>query len=162
MKTSLAAAATLILIGTITADDNPRLKDGLWSIHTQLTEHPSEQRNETDTSYCRNRAHDDRERSAKKQGANCKTLSDKTSGGTRITETECAASDAVMKTKLTLNVISDSATHTETVTTFSPPSAGRTGTTIITDQKYVGACPAGVQPGDLLDAAGKVIHHGKP
>jgi hypothetical protein len=143
MKILLAAAILVIPSGTISADDAPALKDGLCSINTQFTEHPSEKRNEIVTAYCRNRAHDDGERAASKQGANCKTISDKTLGTIRTTETQCTASDTVINTRFTLTVISDSATHTETVTTFNPPSAGRTGTTIITDQKYVGACPAG-------------------
>jgi hypothetical protein len=162
MKILLAAAALLIPFGTISADDSPPVRDGLWSIKTQLMEHPSEKRNETSMSYCRNRAQNDHARTATKQGTNCKTISDNTSGATRITETECTASDAVIRTRLTLTVISDSATHTETVVTFDPPSAGRTGSTMITDQKYLGPCPSGVEPGDLLDGGGKVIHHGKP
>jgi hypothetical protein len=28
------------------------------------------------------------------------------------------------------------------------------------DQKYIGSCPAGAQPGDLTTADGKVVHLG--
>src|SRR6185437_8480068 len=74
----------------------------------------------------------DRERAATKQGANCKTISDTTSGGTRTKETECRAADSVIKTKFTLTVASDTPAHTETVTSFDPPSTGRTGSTPLT------------------------------
>ena len=124
----LLALALLIPIGTIFGEDAPPQKDGLWSIHTQFTAHPSEKKNDIDTSYCRNRTHDNRERAATKQGS-CKTISDKTSDGTRVTETECPAADTVIKTKTTFTVISESSTHTESLTFFDPPSASRTGNT---------------------------------
>jgi hypothetical protein len=158
----LLIATLLVPLGTIFGDEGTQAKDGLWSIHTQFTEHPSEMKAETDTSYCRNHSRDEREMETTKQGSNCKIIGDRTSGGTRVKETECPVMNGVIRTKMTITMISDSTKHTETITVFDPPSAGRTGTAIITDQKYVGACPAGIMPGDLLDAKGKVIHHGKP
>jgi hypothetical protein len=55
----------------------------------------------------------------------------------------------------------DTAAHSETRATYTPPMYGLTETTMVMDQKYVGACPAGVGPGDTIEAGGKVIHHSK-
>ena len=35
---------------------------------------------------------------------------------------------------------------------------GVSETTMIMDQKYVGSCPAGAQPGDITYADGRVTH----
>jgi hypothetical protein len=50
----------------------------------------------------------------------------------------------------------------ESHTTYKPPMRGIEETTMIMDQKYVGACPADMQPGERMDKDGKVIHLGKP
>jgi hypothetical protein len=67
-----------------------------------------------------------------------------------------------MKTTSVVTATGDTAVHGETHSTFDPPSFGRTDTTMIMDQKYVGACPAGMEPGDTMDSDGKVILRGGP
>jgi hypothetical protein len=55
----------------------------------------------------------------------------------------------------------DTATHSETHTTYTPAFYGVSETTRIQDQKYVGSCPANMQPGDSKSADGKITHSGK-
>jgi hypothetical protein len=50
------------------------------------------------------------------------------------------------------------ASHSETHTTYTPALAGTAESTMIMDQKYVGGCPAGIQPGDRIAANGTVNH----
>ena len=80
----------------------------------------------------------------------------KTSG-----ELHCVVAGTVIDTKSTGTIAGDTAAHTEIHTTFSPAFGGVTESTMIQDQKYVGSCPAGAQPGDMTNADGTVIHLGK-
>ena len=48
--------------------------------------------------------------------------------------------------------------HSETHATHSPALGGVSETTMIMAQNYVGGCPAGTQPGDLMNADGRVTH----
>ena len=45
--------------------------------------------------------------------------------------------------------------------TYSPAYKGKTDETVIQDQNYVGACPAGMQPGDRITVEGKLQRYGK-
>jgi hypothetical protein len=38
------------------------------------------------------------------------------------------------------------------------PMDGKTETIMISDAKYLGSCPAGMQPGDRLNANGTIVH----
>jgi hypothetical protein len=62
--------------------------------------------------------------------------------------------------RMEVTATGDSSDHVETRMLFSSPSTGRTDSVAIVDQKYLGVCPPGIKPGDIMDA-GKVIHHGK-
>ena len=64
----------------------------------------------------------------------------------------------VVESKGTTTFQGDTATHSETHATYTPPMGGISGMTMIMDQKYVGSCPAGLQPGDRTNADGSVIH----
>ncbi len=61
-----------------------------------------------------------------------------------------------MHSKGRLTVNGDTFAHTENTTTFTRPMDGIAEATLIMDEKYVGACPAGMQPGDTMAADGKI------
>lgn len=146
----------LISFGIVSEENPPVLKEGLWSIRTDFTEHPSGMHSVVMTSYCRSHAQEERTRTKQP----CKTLSETSSGGTHIKETECSGSGGTV-VKMKFTATGDSSVHVETRMSFNPPTSGRTDSVAIVDQKYAGVCPAGVEPGDIMDASGKVIHHGK-
>ena len=52
----------------------------------------------------------------------------------------------------------DSATHSETHTTNTPEQYGVAESTMVMDQKYIGACPAGIVPGDIVRADGSKLN----
>lgn len=56
---------------------------------------------------------------------------------------------------------SDTAVRSESHATYTPPISGMSQSTTILEQKWVGACPAGVEPGDRVTADGTVSHHKK-
>ena len=157
MKMLLLTGAFLMLVGAISEDKPPVLREGLWSVRTDFTEHPSGMHSVIMTSYCRN--HNQEEQTKTKQP--CKTLSETYSAGTHYKETECSSGAGGTVVRMKFTTTGDSFAHVETRMLFNSPSAGRTDSVAIVDQKYVGVCPTGIKPGDILDADGKVIHHGK-
>jgi hypothetical protein len=152
--------STLLLAGVgVYAADPPAMKEGLWSIHTVSVDQPGNNKTEGTVKLCRSHAYDERIRTmaAQKSAKTCKTISENSTGGTTTTETECTVASSVLKTKGTVTFSGDSA-HSETHTTYTPAMYGTSESTMVMDQKYLGACPAGVEPGDRIGPDGKVSH----
>jgi hypothetical protein len=151
-------ALVIIFIGASLAADAPPLKEGFWSIHSVATDQPSGKKREINRSICRSHAYDDYVREkAKKIPATCKTITDNTSGGTTTLETECTVNETVVRSKTTTTIVSETATHMESHTTYTPPLAGMSESSMVMDQTYTGACPDGVEPGDLMTPDGKKV-----
>jgi len=140
----------------VSAAGQPLLKEGLWSIHTMTIDQPGGKKAEGSRSLCRSHAYDEHVRSVAK-APNCKTISKNTSGGTIKTEEECTVGNSVLRVNGTA-MISETAAHSENHTTYTPAINGISETTMIMDQKYMGACPAGTGPGDSISADGRVTH----
>jgi Protein of unknown function (DUF3617) len=156
MKIILCSA---LLVAGVYAADAPPMKEGLWSIHTVSVDQPGNKKTDGMRSICRNHAYDERVRAMAAQHAakSCKTISENSVGGTTTTETQCSVGGSVVRTKATVTFSGDTA-HSETHSTYTPAMYGMSETTMVMDQKYVGACPAGVEPGDFIGADGKVTH----
>jgi len=153
----LSAAALWLVMGTIYAVDEPPLKEGLWSVRTQMIENPGNRKDETTRSICRSHAFDAYAQSQRKN-TKCRTLSENSANGTITTVSECTVGTTLIKNTGTVTMTGDIASHSEGHTTYTPAVNGMSESTIIMDQKYVGACPAGVEPGDTIDADGKIQH----
>jgi Protein of unknown function (DUF3617) len=151
------AASLLVLAGLANSAGEPSVKEGLWSIHTETVSQPGNKKVEGTRSLCRSHAYDDDVRArAKAVAANCKTIVDKSEGGKSESETECVIAGTTAHGKSTSTITGDSAVHSETHTTYNPALGGMTEMTMVIDQKYVGACPAGVEPGDSIAPDGTV------
>ena len=147
-----------LMAGAVYSLDTPTLKEGLWSIHTESIDQPGNKKTTGDRSLCRSHEYDARvEQMGKEAQAKCKTIHESTSGGKRDAELECTVAGTVIHTKATTTLTGDTAAHSETHATYTPPLAGMAEMTMIMDQKYVGACPAGVDPGDSISADGKIV-----
>jgi len=157
MKKVLWPIVPLLAIIAVRAADQPALKEGYWSIHTVSTNQPGNQKTEGNQTICRSYEYDQHAREAAKKNAakTCKTISETTSGSTTITESECTMAGSVLHSKATVTAAGDTAVHSEIHTTNTPAMYGVSESTMIMDQKYIGACPAGVEPGDILGADGK-------
>jgi len=157
-RISFFPAPIILLLGSALAADAPPLKEGFWSIHSVSTDQPSGKKREVTRSICRNHAYDDHVREmAKKIPATCKTISETSTGGTTTTETECTVQSTVVHSKTTVTATSETATHLETHTTYTPPLGGMSESTMVMDQTYTGACPDGVEPGDMVTPDGKKV-----
>lgn len=164
MKRILPAAATSLISFALYAADPPSIKEGLWSIHTTSIDNPGNKRSEGTRSICRNHEYDVRirQQSEQKQKQICKTYTQNSSGNTFTTDSECSVQGSVTKGKAVTTFSGDTSIHAETHATYTPALFGVAETTIIQDQKYTGPCPAGMEPGDFMDAAGKITHVKRP
>jgi len=152
------AAALLLLIGTAIGADPPDVKEGLWSIHTQTIDNPGSKKSESSTTICRSHAYDQHVQSLSKSAMKGCTLKESSEGSKHISELHCVVAGTAIETKGTSVFQGDTSTHSETHTTYTPAFYGVTDSTMTQDQKYLGSCPAGVQPGDLTLADGTVNH----
>jgi hypothetical protein len=152
-----AAAVFLLAIGTAMAVDPPEVKEGLWSIHRQTIDNPGNKKTESTSTICRSHAYDQHVQSLSKNMKGCTPISQSFEGGRYLSAMHCVAGGITIESKGTATFQGDTSTHSETHATYSPAMNGVTDTTMIMDQKYLGNCPAGQQPGDL-STEGRTTH----
>jgi hypothetical protein len=162
MNKPALATACLLLLGVAHAVDFPNmppLKEGLWKIR-MIDNTPGQKPTDNTYTFCRNHAWDEQARQlAKKVLVNCATPTDTTSGNSRTVITSCKIANSTIVTKSTLTSTGDTFFHTETHATFTPPLYGQSQDSMIQEQTFLGACPAGMQPGDRQLADGTIQHH---
>ena len=150
MKFSTVAIALVAVIYCLPASADfpnmPPVKEGLWKIHTVDT-YPDQPTQDTTVLLCRSHAYDDSVRTkAKKLESQCTVSSDTTVGNKHSSTVSCKTGAFATVSKSTVTM-SDNAYHTETEATMT--MAGKTSDTkTVQDQTYMGACPAGMAPGD--------------
>jgi hypothetical protein len=161
--TGFAAAAIFLLTsGTVDAIDPPAMKEGLWSIRNQSVNSPGGKKSDNTSTICRSHAYDQHTLQDAKSVKACKTISETLQGSEYSIHSHCVATGTEIDSKSTVTFKGDTAAHSESHATYTPALSGITETTLIQDQKYVGSCPAGVQPGDITQPDGKVVHTWKP
>jgi hypothetical protein len=127
------------------AADYPNIKAGLWSTTTVMSD--AKRPPQTGT-MCNNTAvmqsvidkH-------KKTDQPCKITSMSHSGSVYTEQTECNVGGQVRKSTSVTTFTGDTLVHTEIHQTDG-------SVTVTSDSKYVGACPAGMVPGDFVGADG--------
>ena len=143
----------------IYAADVPSMKEGLWLIHSQVIQHPSEEKTtDASTKLCRNAAYDKRIREATMPKGACAATVDKSNGTTKEYETNCKVAGSRIKFTETVETTGDSISHTVTKSVITPPLGGLTGMTIVADMTYISACPAAMQVGDVILPSGEIAH----
>ena len=136
----------------------PQMKEGLWSIHQVTTTNPGNKTMDATETLCRNHAYDEYAHSLSKGRAGCTVIKEEGGNGAWTLESECKVQASVMHVKANIKSIDANTAHSETHSTMTPPMMGISETTMIQDQKFVGACPAGQAPGDMVMGNGMVMH----
>ena len=158
-KTILAGCAlaplTLVALGQV--GGAPQLREGLWTIHTVMTTNPGNKVSDGTVTMCRNHAYDDYARQLATKHTEC-TIKQTFAGNKLTSDGTCKVGASTLATKAVVTMSGDTASHTESHTTYTPPAYGTSDSTMIQDQKYVGACPADMQPGDRKSADGTLMH----
>lgn len=131
-----------LLAGAAYAADVPDIKAGLWATTTSSA---AAQVPRVTASMCSSTALLQTLVDQRLKGPNhpCKQISVAHSGTTITEQSECKFGDTVTKSKSVTVVSGNTAVHTEI------HQEGRS-TVIVSDSKYVGACPAGMQLGDFV------------
>ncbi|MGB7761006.1 MAG: DUF3617 family protein [Bryobacteraceae bacterium] len=160
-KMMMVSAVAALGLPLAHAADPPEMKEGLWSVHSQSIDSPGDKKSEGTYTLCRNHAFDQSVRAKAKDMKGCTKVSESFVGGKYSSESHCVLAGTVIDSKGTTTFQGDTSTHSESHATYTPPLHGISGMTMIMDQKYVGSCPAGVQPGDRTNADGTVLHLGK-
>ena len=159
MKKTLvpAAVAFLLTIGMAKAIDAPEVTEGLWSIQRHTIDNPGNKKTDSTLTICRNHAYDEYTQSLTKNLKGC-TLNQSFQGGKYSSKSHCVIGGTVVESEGTATYQGSTSAHSETHATYTPAMGGVSETTTIMDQKYVGNCPAGAQPGDMTSADGRVTH----
>jgi hypothetical protein len=133
------------------------MKEGLWSMNIESSMKPAGTTTRFTGSMCRSHAYDAQKAEEAKGKAVCKTPVIHENGATHEILMECTIGGTTMRTKETATVTGEDSAHTITQSTFDPPSGGITEMTVTSEMKYLGPCPAGVEPGDFVMDDGKIV-----
>jgi hypothetical protein len=155
-KPALLALALLATVCAAQGLDVPTMKEGLWKLH-MVTTSPGGKSDEATYSLCRNHAYDQQAHELiKKTG--CTMIEGPAAGSKRTFTSTCKAGATTITTKAILTFSGDTQFHTESSTNYSPALSGKTQDNMVQDQTYVGACPVGMNPGDIIGADGQIRH----
>jgi len=152
MKKWLAVMAAVLLLplAIASAADPPEQKEGLWSIHRQSINNSGSQTTESSSTICRSHSYDAYTLSlVKNKKPGCATLKEDWQGSIFSIESHCIVAGTAVDSKGTVTYTGDTSAHSETRAMYAPALGGVSETTMIMDQKYVGSCPAGAQPGEF-------------
>lgn len=155
MKIRHSFSLAALLLSVAYAADPPKLKEGLWSVHSESAGNPGNVKTAADFNLCRDHAYDDLVRTRDKSIRGCTVASDNFADGKLTTEIHCKLMGVITETKTITTYQGDTATHSETEATYEPAKGGLTDQTTVTEQKYIGACPAGMKPGTRVRAGAK-------
>ena len=139
----------------------PKLLEGLWEVRVQSTENPGSKKTEYSFKLCRDHAYDKYTDNLVKNNKNCTTKLEKVAGDRFSAASRCTVLGIVIDSKGLSTYQNNTAIHSESAATYTPPLYGKTDETMIQDQQYVGACPAGMKPGDRILADGRLVHRSK-
>ena len=159
MKLTFSLPAALLLsLGIAAAVDPPPFKEGLWTVHSLSIDNPGARSRENTATICRNHAYDQYVRSVARTKQGCTTVSEGFQGGQYVIQTHCSVNGTDIQSRGVTTFHGDAWAHSESHATFTPAMDGTTETTMTQDQRYLGNCPAGQQPGDMTDSHGAVKH----
>lgn len=148
----------LVLASVGFAAEPPQMKEGLWSVHSVTTENPGSKKTEGTISICRSPAYDKAIREAARNRQKGCTWDEKFEAGKFIANSHCVVGPTTIDSKGLTTFSSDTSAHAETHATYTPAMRGISEMVMVMDQKWVGACPAGMEPGDRMAADGTINH----
>jgi hypothetical protein len=155
VRTLLTALA--LLAASAHAVDFPTMKAGLWESRLVREGAPTKA---AATQICMNAAVQ-KEMLDMTMG-NMKSMCTKNDirrDGNRMYGTaECKFGESAMKSNSVTTFAGDSAYRTEVKATFDPPFMGKATSNTVIEGKWMGACPAGMQPGDVTMPDGRKMN----
>ncbi|MGO9039338.1 MAG: DUF3617 domain-containing protein [Steroidobacteraceae bacterium] len=160
-RAAFTVSAATLLLTIASAADPPPLQEGLWEIRGQSIDNPGGKKSEFTYRLCRNHAYDKAMDAMVKNVKDCTTAFDSLGDGRYSSESRCTIDGTVIESKGTYTYLSATSTRSESHATYTPAYRGKTDETVIQDQNYVGACPAGMRPGDRITVEGTLQRYGR-
>ena len=133
---------TSLMAANAIAADIPDMKAGLWSSSVQMGTNPAR----TGQMCTNNDITKQLDAMAKNASNPCKAIQESHTGSIYTIRTQCTFNGQTHTSSSTTTVTGNIAMHTEL--------NADDGMHMVTDSKYVGACPAGMNPGDYVDSSG--------
>jgi hypothetical protein len=159
---SAAIFAALVLAGVTTsmaacAVDLPQRKPGLWQVTTTS---PGRDMPPRVVQMCMDASTDAAMTSlgTAMAGGVCSRNEITRAGATVTTVSVCKVGQTQAASQAVTRFMGDSAYHTDIKSSFDPPVMGQATAVLAQDAKWTGACPAGMQPGDLVMANGMKLN----
>jgi hypothetical protein len=158
-KPALLVAVLIPWIAAAGADGIklPPMRDGFWDTHTTQTQEGKTISNSS-VQMCQSKALTESMQSTAEElrkKNDCTSRVTRPSNNTYVEESRCAKGpNAGSVTRVVYTYQGDTASHTE-----MHLNVGRSETVMIMDAKYLGSCPTGMKPGDLM-MNGKIISGG--
>ncbi len=147
-------------VGLAAADEfkPPPMKDGLWETHSVQT-HAGKSVSDMSIKMCQSKELTQSTQSLSQEMRKknqCSSVVSQRSGNTIVEETRCAkgpSADTVIRA--VYSNVGDTAAHIE-----MHELKGSSENVTVMDMKYLGSCPAGMKPGDVIMPDGKVFSGG--
>lgn len=139
------------------ADDLPDIRPGLWEMHMKMSAAAGAPGMDRVMKVCQDSSSKKRMDAAGPGGGDCNTTFRKIDASHYEMSSHCTSAQSTINSVGTVTVAADTM-HTEIRTAYSPPMAGMQQTTMTRDDRYLGACPANMQPGDQIGLNGAVVH----
>jgi hypothetical protein len=142
-------ACAIGAIALAAAADLPSHKPGLWQMTISAT---TPGMGQTTERICLD-ANTDRLLYKLAAGINqrmCSKVDVHASGGKVIVDTACHIANSTVTGHSVTTFVGDTATHTESRVHYEPAMFGKTDATSTQDGKWVGQCPADMNPGDAI------------
>jgi hypothetical protein len=160
-NTSSIATAALLLSVAAYAADPPPLQEGMWEVRGRSIENPGARVTNFSYRLCRNHAFDAAMDAQVKNAKECQTSFDELGAGKFASASSCTLGGRVIVSKGTYTYESTTSTRAESHATYTPAFNGKTEESLVQEQRYIGECPAGVNPGDRIMSDGTVQRYGK-
>lgn len=162
MRISLGFGIAIVAasVGLAAADDfkPPPMKDGLWETHSVQTQ-AGKSISDMSIKMCQSKENTQTTQSLAEEMRKrnqCTSVVSQRSGNTIVEETRCAKGpSAGLVIKAVYSHVGDIAAHIE-----MHQQKGSADDVTVMDMKYLGSCPAGMKPGDMIMPDGKVFHGG--
>jgi hypothetical protein len=85
-----------------------------------------------------------------KNAKGCTTSFDDQGGGHFASSSSCSVEGTSIVSKGTYTYESMTSTRSESFAAYTPAYKGRTDEHVVQEQRYLGACPTGMKPGDRI------------
>jgi hypothetical protein len=164
-RLALLALTSLIGAGLSTAAlalDLPKRKSGLWEIKTSMPDMPANMQ-QGPMKACVDEKTDDMTQQVADAEAkkNCSKSDIKRDGDRWLIHSVCKEQGITMTTDGVFTGKFDSAYKAEMKASYQPPIQGMSSSRMVMDARYLGACPAGMKPGELILPTGQKIDPSK-